>query len=170
MKKTGKVASAILGVGLLAIISVMVSPRTAHALVATLVQVVNPPSQPVLTGEVIQPYQQFADVDCSNLGACSLAFPTVTQETLILHASCSFELPSSASVGFASLMTQNDNPRNFLPPFTGGIFGPNTFYEINAETYLYVAAGDSPQIEVFSSSAAVSSLLCTVSGKNVIHN
>jgi hypothetical protein len=155
---------------LLVTIFTLISPRTAHALVATLVQVVNPASQPVLTGQVVEPYQQFANVDCSAGGACTLAFPTVTKEALILHASCSFEMPSSASVGFASLGTQNDNPRNFLPPFTGGIFGPNTLYEINAQTYLYVAAGDSPQIEVFSFGAPVSGLLCTVSGNNIIHN
>ena len=166
-----KQAMGVLGtVVVITLIVALAVPKTAHALVATLVQVVNPPSQPVLTGQVVEPYQQFANVDCSVGGACSLVFPTVTKEALILHASCSFELPSSASVGFVSLGTQNDNPRNFLPPSTGGIFGPNTLYEINAQTYLYVVAGDSPQIEVFSLGAPVTGLLCTVSGNNIIHN
>jgi hypothetical protein len=49
-KKTGKVLAVILGAGFLTIVGAMVSPRTTHAIVATLVQVVNTTSQPVVAG------------------------------------------------------------------------------------------------------------------------
>ena len=49
MKRTGKMLSVILGAAFLLILGAMFGPRTAHALVATLVQVANNGSNPVPT-------------------------------------------------------------------------------------------------------------------------
>lgn len=49
MKRTGKMFSIILGAAFLLILGAMFGPRTAHALVATLVQVVNNGSNPIPT-------------------------------------------------------------------------------------------------------------------------
>ena len=46
MKRMGKMLAVILGTGLVAVVSTMFNPRTAHALVAALVQVSNTPAAP----------------------------------------------------------------------------------------------------------------------------
>jgi hypothetical protein len=139
--------------------------------VATFVQVVNTTAQPVLTGQVIDPYQQFLNTDCTFAGDCEIVFPTVTKEVLIRHASCEFELASSASVFFVNLGSQNDNSRQALQPFAPiTANGSTNYYAFNAETYLFVVAGDRPKVDVFANGAPVTSLFCTLSGNNIIHN
>ena len=111
----------------------------------------------------VKPYQEFASASgCTFQGDCAIVFPAVTAQTLILHASCAFTLANGASLSFASLGTQNDNPRDELQFFVN----PNsvTSYGINAETYLFVPAGDQPRIDVFSLGAPVGDLICTLSG------
>lgn len=148
----------------------IIGPRAARAVVATFVQVVNTASQPALTGNVIDPYQQFADTDCTYAGDCQILFPTVTKEVLIRHASCEFELASSASVFFVNLGSQNDNSRQALQPFPPTTAdGSKNYYAFNAETYLFVVAGDRPKIDVFANGAPVTGLFCTLSGNNIIH-
>jgi len=110
----------------------------------------------------VKPYQEFASAGCTIQGDCSIVFPAVTAQTLILHASCAFTLASGASISFASLGTQNDNPRDELQFFVNA--NNVTSYGINAETYLFVPAGDQPRIDVFSLGAPVGDLICTLSG------
>ena len=112
----------------------------------------------------VNPYQKSASTNCSAAGNCEILFPNVTGETLILHASCFFQLPSSASVASASLFTRNGNLSNALEVFTSGTLASFTLYGINAETYLFVSNGDQPVIEVFGNGAPVTGLDCTVSG------
>ena len=110
----------------------------------------------------VKPYQEFASAGCTVQGDCSIVFPAVTAQTLILHASCAFTLANGASISFASLGTQNDNPRDELQFFVNA--NNVTSYGINAETYLFVPAGDQPRIDVFSLGAPVGDLICTLSG------
>ena len=110
----------------------------------------------------VKPYQEFASAGCTVQGDCSIVFPAVTAQTLILHASCAFTLANGASISFASLGTQNDNPRDELQFFVNA--NNVTSYRINAETYLFVPAGDQPRIDVFSLGAPVGDLICTLSG------
>ena len=110
----------------------------------------------------VKPYQEFASAGCTVQGDCSIVFPAVTAQTLILRASCDFTLQNGASISFASLGTQNDNPRDELQFFVNA--NNVTSYGINAETYLFVTTGDQPRIDVFSLGAPVVGLICTVSG------
>jgi hypothetical protein len=111
----------------------------------------------------VKPYQEFASTSgCTVQGDCSIVFPAVTAQTLILHASCAFTLANGASISFASLGTQNDNPRDELQFFVNA--NSVTSYGINAETYLFVTTGDQPRIDVFSLGAPVGDLICTLSG------
>src|ERR1700720_4645119 len=81
MKKTSKVVAAILGVSLFAVISVMVSPRTAHALVATLVQVVNTSANPVPNKDVDNPVRHAFSSECSSFGGGNTTGCSITVES-----------------------------------------------------------------------------------------
>ena len=113
----------------------------------------------------VQPYQQFSSASCGTAGACGISFPAVTAKTLILRASCFWELPTNAVTSFVTVGTAKNNPRQWVPSFTnprGGLNGvPNAF---NAETYLFVNSGDSPLIEVFTAFAGAGDVDCTISG------
>ena len=110
----------------------------------------------------VKPYQEFASAGCTFQGDCSIVFPAVTAQTLILHASCQFTLQNGASIYSASLGTQNNNPSDELQFFVNA--NSVTSYGINAETYLFVTTGDQPRIDVFSLGAPVGDLICTLSG------
>jgi hypothetical protein len=113
----------------------------------------------------VKPYQEFASASgCTYQGDCAIVFPAVTAQTLILRASCAFSLQNGASISFASLGTQNDNPRDELQFIVYASSNSATSYGINAETYLFVATGDQPRIDVFSLGAPVVDLICTVTG------
>ena len=129
----------------------------AHA-AATLVENVDEPTR--------HPYQQFATANCTLAGDCSIVFPAVTvDDTLVLHASCSFALASGSDlVAFASLGSQEANPRNGLPFFKNSTASGFTDYGINANTYLFYATGQHPQIDVFGRTAPVQNPICTISG------
>jgi hypothetical protein len=129
----------------------------AHA-AATLVENVDEPTR--------HPYQEFATANCTLAGDCSIVFPAVTvEDTLVLHASCSFALASGNNlVAFASLGVQGGNPRNALPFFINSTANGFTDYGINANTYLFYATGQHPQIDVFGRTAPVQNPICTISG------
>jgi hypothetical protein len=113
----------------------------------------------------VHPYQQFGSASCTFAGDCSIVFPKLTAaQTLIQHASCSFALATGGSIGFASLGSQNANPRNEFPAFANASTSGVTNYGINADTYLFVATADQPRIDVFGVGAVVQNLICTVSG------
>lgn len=112
-------------VALAGLMGVMIASRAAHGIVAAMVQVVNTTANPVLTGEVMSPYQQSGSGDCIIPNECSVNFPTVTEETLILHPSCDFALASTASVALVSLATSKGEGQTDLQVFkniTGGGF------------------------------------------------
>jgi hypothetical protein len=113
------------------------------------------------------PYQQFGSASCSEAGDCAVVFPAVTKETLILHASCSFTLggpDGKTSVAYATLSSQNANPRNSFAPFVNSVSDGVATYGFNADTYLFYASGEQPRIDVFGNSGPVQYLYCTVSG------
>lgn len=66
------------------------------------------------------PYQQYASVNCSTAGACQIPFPAVTKETLILQATCFFNLNQSSSAIYASIFSPGPLADAFLPYFSSG--------------------------------------------------
>ena len=64
MKRMGKMLAVILGTGLVAAVSTMFNPRTAHALVAALVQVSNTPAAPAMTLDVSRLASQNVQLLC----------------------------------------------------------------------------------------------------------
>jgi hypothetical protein len=58
MKRIGKMLAVILGAGLLVFVGAMIGPRSAHALVATLVQLNNSLANPVPSKDVDNPAEQ----------------------------------------------------------------------------------------------------------------
>ncbi|MGC2170689.1 MAG: hypothetical protein WA555_12910 [Candidatus Sulfotelmatobacter sp.] len=134
---------------------------TANATTPTSVQNVSDPTN--------HPYQEFASTSCTGLGLCAVQFPAITTDrTLILHASCSFELPTgtstAGSIGGAYLVHPNSNPYNALQAFVYTNSGGVTNFGINSETYLFFTKGQIPEIDVFGNNAPVVDLSCTLSG------
>ncbi len=109
------------------------------------------------------PYQQYVLANCEEIGLCQMFFPAVARETVILHTSCFFEL-ESGGVGSLILGIQGANEYNELPVFETVRSGGISNFGTNAETYLFISAGQKPMIEVFSVSAVVLDLTCTISG------
>jgi hypothetical protein len=114
---------------------------------------------------ITHPYQVYSTqaAACAP-GDCSILFPATTQANVVIsHVSCEFSIPSGGSVGKAKLSAQNFAPEQLLPAFS---FSPTgTEYGINAETYLFLAKGAQPRVDVFSNGGVpVSQYACTLSG------
>src|ERR1700722_7113089 len=75
MKRMGKMLALILGAGLVAAVSTMFSPRTAHALVAALVQVSNTAAAPAMTLDVSRLASQNVQLVCVGTPNCSQILP-----------------------------------------------------------------------------------------------
>jgi hypothetical protein len=75
MKRMGKMLAVILGTGLVAVVSTMFNPRTAHALVAALVQVSNTPAAPAMTLDVSRLASQNVQLLCVGTQNCSQVLP-----------------------------------------------------------------------------------------------
>jgi hypothetical protein len=122
-----------------------------------------PPSSDASSGsndfQITHSYQQYAATTCTAQGDCGLTFPATTTGTLILNASCNFQL-SSGVIGAAQLGIQSADPKIFVQVFS---FSTGN-YGINSSTYLHYAKGQQPRIDVFSSGGTVQNLVCTVSG------
>lgn len=111
------------------------------------------------------PYMQFAVAgDCTDAGDCAIVFPAITtSRTLVLHTSCMFSL-ATPGLGYVTLGEQSTNPKNFLQAIAYGTTGGYTQYGINADTYLFYTDGQMPRIDVYSTNAPVTGLVCTISG------
>jgi hypothetical protein len=121
-----------------------------------------------VNGERLQPYQQFSGTSCNIPGDCTIIFPAVTANTLILHASCIWLLPNSANVvadGVSLSVQGPQQARQHFPFFANASLQGNVIYTFNADTYLFVDSGSQPRIDVSSEGAAVTNFSCTISGK-----
>jgi len=160
----------------------VVNPITLNPATPNPVTIVNPPNAPSTVSlnpntpnpvTIAKPlkvnrYQDFAQpLSCPSAGSCTAVFSTVPVETLILHVSCDFLLPTGASVfsvfvqpnGLAPGAHQVVQAFTSSAPAAGFLSGG-----VNADTYLFVEAGDQPTIFVNPNGGAVSELDCTVSG------
>jgi hypothetical protein len=78
MQRFAKMLAAILGAGLLALVGTMFNPRTAHALVAALVQVSNTAAAPAITLDVSRLASQNVQLVCVGTANCSQILPDGT--------------------------------------------------------------------------------------------
>jgi hypothetical protein len=78
MKQIGKMLVVIPGAGLLAMLATMFNPRTAHALVAALVQVSNTPAAPAITLDVSRLASQNVQLLCVGIQNCAQILPDGT--------------------------------------------------------------------------------------------
>jgi hypothetical protein len=111
------------------------------------------------------PFQEYAaGGSCATQGDCAVLFPvSKASRLLILHASCELTLAIGGTVAKVTLSGPASNARASLPAFaygtaTGGNFG------VDAATFLFIAKGETPRIDVYSAGAPVQDLDCTVSG------
>ena len=112
------------------------------------------------------PYQQslFAS-NCNFAGDCAVVFPAVPSghRVVVENISCFASLVAGALVGPFTLGSQTfRNARVFVPAVAMG----NSSYAANASTLLYYEAGEQPRVDTYSS-AAYSSFICTLTGRDV---
>jgi hypothetical protein len=84
MKRISRMLAVILGAGLLVVVGLMFAPRTAHALIATLVDVTRNEENPAR-----QPFQAFANGIADLTGDCAATLPVAGtgQRTVIEYVS-----------------------------------------------------------------------------------
>ena len=179
MKRIGKMLAVILGGGLLVVVGAMFGPRTAHAIVSTLVQVVNTGSQPVLTGDVtgLSAYADSCLVEIGSTETLSCTFQAVPagKRLIIQEADASFLLsPSGTRPVYLSLAGTIVTTNTF---FGGVHFFPVTFlgtssgfddFTMHQETRLYVDQNQTPScslgVNAYPTSPPVDLLQCDFSG------
>jgi hypothetical protein len=142
-------------VALAATFGALVAPKTTHALVATLVQVVNTTANPVPTNDVDQPgkhpYQASVifNQDATNCTSfvCTANFPAVPAgyRLVITNASALYGLtPGGAAPNVALVINGNIFGARFLLPLPQ----PDGFdtYIVSSPVTFYVEAGDQPSL------------------------
>ena len=117
------------------------------------------------------PYQQrvfHTPNTCKADAQCVLFFPKITvSRTLIRHVSCWAGVTNGTTVQaiyLSNMVGQSNNPsmrRNYLP-FSISSDGSNSYFTVNADTYLIVEPGKQPTVTFYLSAAAA--VDCTISG------
>jgi hypothetical protein len=145
-------------------VGALLAPKTAHALVATLVHVENTTAQPVPTRDVDNPaYEPFVGrlcagvvVNCGGLGT-SFVVPTTDANSIPVRRLV-IEYYSTECMG----VTPSEIPRNALLVLTGGqqnafYIGPlqqssnatDSFYYSNQQTRIYAEPGSNVLFDFF---------------------
>jgi hypothetical protein len=151
----------------------LLAPKTAHALVAALVQVSNTPSNPVPVTEVgtRQPYQYtcFGIPTDQYNNSCSISVPAGKR---FVALSSSASILTSPGVGITNLEVQItdggfvDHYLTVSPPVASSfIFSPALSYKSAQPILAYVEpAGSAVCIVQYNSPSTVNLFLCTLSG------
>jgi len=153
----------LLGLGSIAVvvaIVILASPKTAHALVAALVQVTNTTSNPAITWDADEstriPYQSRYSFNGVPKGPNIMQvgqFATVPAgyRLVLTNISCELYAESGTPLPFAEITT-NFSLNNPFPVVTGVFVGPYDGFGyaiINQNIIRYVAAGDTPEAYVY---------------------
>jgi hypothetical protein len=145
---------------LLIVAGATAAPFTVSAATSSITRVEN------IIDPLLVPYQQSVIGNCGTED-CIVKFPaTAHDNTLILHASCTFAAATNAAVVNATLSVGGNDDINSLAVTKFPAFGSVIPYSINAQTYLFFTKGQKPQIEVIVTNVPLQQLHCTVSGYN----
>jgi hypothetical protein len=145
------------GAGALAVMALtLAGPKAAHAIAATLVQVTNTSSSPVINQDVDSPgrspYTAFLPCYSQTTNSCTAFFPAVPagMRLVVEFISSSVDTPTSLSnVDFYG------NGAQASPLFTlqGNDAAGNKIYIANQPMLAYFEAGQTPSVAVFAQSA-----------------
>ena len=107
-------------------------------------------------------YQEFR-AKCS--GNCTMIFPAVKNDTIILHVSCGFDV-TPANLFAVVLETSGATPQaeELLNSFASK--GSTTTISVDTASYYFVSKGQKPQV-LIAATSKVTGAICTLSG---IHN
>jgi|SRR5579863_4577606 len=99
MRRIAKMLVVILGAALLAVVGTTFNPRTAHGLVAALVQVSNSPAAPAITLDVSRLASQNVQLVCVGTSNCSQILPDGSSPTptYIVPPAAAWSSPQSKS-------------------------------------------------------------------------
>jgi len=128
------------------------SPRVAHAVTAALVQVTNPPSNPVMVRSVDEParvpYFVSGKPNCPFTNECLLVGTTVPAGMRLRITHINGWISANVS-GFAALSVDTDTNVAVMLPLTavdGAFFFPSIAF--NQEVDFYVDEGHTPELQV----------------------
>jgi hypothetical protein len=114
---------------------------------------------------VEKPFQESVVGNCGGVGDCEFQFPATTHaNTLILHVSCSFDVANGGSVLTTSLSGNGNNNINYVPISGSSVSGGTTVYVTNAQVYYFVGGVKKPQIDIYTTGAVATNVICTVAG------
>ncbi len=134
------------------------TPRIAHAITATLVQVVNTAANPVMTRSVDEParvpYFVSGQPSCPFLNECFLTGTAVPAGKRLRVTRIQGALLSQSSVvantTFAALQPQGDQFNKYvifpITPFNAAFYGTSLGFAF--ETDVYFEAGQTPEIQI----------------------
>ena len=158
MKRSGKMLSVILGAAFLLILGAMFGPRTAHALVATLVQVVNTPTQSVPTwrtdndGRNVVRLAYGEDMPSGTLNSFSNPLSSYTVPTgsrLVIDSVSLFAYPPTGQKVFAFFY--NGVTYTSIPAIPQGTFGLSDYFQNAIPVRDYIEPGKQYQVTMIRS-------------------
>jgi hypothetical protein len=170
MTRIGKMAAVILGAGLLLVVGAMFGPRTATAIVATLVQVANTPTTAIPAVHAPSASELYVYTCVANYGgnsSASCSFPTVPAgKTLIAEA---FSISSASSPGAdpsqAYLCTENTcHIAFFVPMFQQASAQGADFFTGAIGAHFSMVTTPACVVQLSASSGSNFSFNCTISG------
>src|SRR5579864_2104336 len=101
---------------------------------------------------VNHPFMETASNSNCSGGVCSITFPGISATaTLIQHVSCNVTGSGSIVVTGAFVYTNNTQVPNYLPVNAPVVFGGNSYYVMNDDTYLFLGSGEALVVEIISS-------------------
>ena len=149
------------GFAVAAVLLTMIAPKAAHAVVATLVQVVNTPANPVPNQDVDQrgrnSYQAY--LPCLTTAAnnvCTILFPAVPsgKRLVVEHVSASIGIPSASDplnvvqFGGGNSIFQFLTVHGPTAPFFGAVN-----YTVSEPTFATFDASTVPEVDIFAISS-----------------
>jgi hypothetical protein len=148
MKRSGKMFSVILGAAFLFILGTMFGPRTAHALVATLVQVANTPAQSVPTWRTdndgrsvvrLSYGENMADGTAFSQNNALSNYTVPTGSRLVIDSVSLFAYPPTGQKVFAYFF--NGSTYTGIPVLFQGTFGPQDYFQNAISVRDYIEPG-----------------------------
>ena len=135
-----------------AFVVIVCSPRVAHAVTAALVQVANPPSNPVMVRNIDEParvpYFVSARPSCPYTNVCYLTGTTVPTGMRLRITHVSGVINANVS-GYAALSIDNENALQIMLPLTSVNGGPfQQSVAVNHEVDVYVDEGHTPILQI----------------------
>lgn len=114
----------------------------------------------------VDAYQDFAaGATCTLSNETCATFSAIKgSRVLIQHVSCAFALGKGSEIQIFGVGIKDKNAFNVFPTTKTATITGGAEYVVNAQTYLFLAKGEVPQVSALATTTAPADLRCTISG------